>query len=178
VTMEFKAPGDLVYVLGTTKDELGASEYYQMMNCVGFNVPEVDAEEVLPLYHALYQSIQDGLVASCHTIGRGGLGVHLAFSAIGGNLGARIDLRSVPVDEKLTDTQLLYSESAGRLLVTVDQEKREVFEKTLNGLGYACIGRVSKDPVLSVSGMDGKTIMSEGIGGLESAWKEPFGDLV
>ena len=178
VTMEFKAPGDLVYILGRTKNELGASEYYQMMNCIGLNVPEVDAEKVLPLYYALYRAIQDGLVASCHAIGRGGLGVHLALSAMGGNFGVGIDLRSVPGDEKLSDTRLLYSESAGRFLVTVDPKKEEAFEERMDGLGYACIGRVSEDAILSISGVDGKIIMTEQIGRLKSAWKEPFGDLV
>ena len=149
-----------------------------MMNCVGLNVPEVDTEKVLPPYYALYQAIQDGLVASCHAIGRGGLGVHLALSAMGGNLGASIDLRSVPGEEKLSDTRLLYSESAGRFLVTVDPKKEEAFEERMDGLSYACVGRVSEDAILSVSGADGKIIMSEQIGRLKSAWKEPFGDLV
>ena len=178
VTMEMKVPGDLVYILGKTRDELGASEYYQMMDWIGLNVPKVEAEKVIPLYQALYQAIQDGLVASCHAVGRGGLGVHLALSAMGANLGLDLDLRSVPVDEKLSNTRLLYSESAGRFIVTIDQKKKESFEHIIDGMDYACIGSVTDTDTLQVSGIDGKIIIKEKTGDLKDAWMEPFGDLI
>jgi len=178
VTMEFKMPGDLVYILGRTKDELGASEYYRMMDHIGLNVAQVDAQGVIPLYRALHRAIEGKLVASCHAIARGGLGIHLALSAMGGNLGAHIDLRSVPVEGKLPDTGILYSESAGRFLLTVDPQKRRAFEERMEGLDYACIGRVSDDGVLTVQGIDGRAIIMEKTGDLKGAWNEPFGDLV
>jgi phosphoribosylformylglycinamidine synthase II len=177
VTMEVKVPGDLVYVLGETRDELGASEYYQMMNWIGLNVPKVDAEKVMPLYNALYQAIQEELVTSCHAVGRGGLGVHLALSAMGGNLGMDLDLRSVPADKNLSNTRLLYSESAGRFIVTIDPKKKERFEGIMGALEYASIGRVTDTGILQVSGIDGKIIMKEKIGDLKDAWNEPFGGL-
>jgi phosphoribosylformylglycinamidine synthase II len=177
VTMEVKVPGDLVYVLGETRDELGASEYYQMMSWIGLNVPKVDAEKVIPLYNALYQAIQEELVTSCHAVGRGGLGVHLALSAMGGNLGMDLDLRSVPADKNLSNTRLLYSESAGRFIVTIDPKKKERFEGIMGALEYASIGRVTDTGILQVSGIDGKIIMKEKIGDLKDAWNEPFGGL-
>jgi len=178
LTMDVKVPGDLIYILGKTGDELGASEYYQMMDWVGLNVPKVDAEEAIPLYSALYQAIQDRLVASCHAVGRGGLGVHLALSAMGGNLGMDIDLRFVPVKERLSNTRLLYSETAGRFIVTIDPEKKGAFEDVMGGLDYACIGRVSHADMLRVSGIDGKIILNEKTGDLKGAWEEPFGGLI
>ena len=179
VTMEVKVPGDFVYVLGETRDELGAGEYYLMMDWVGLNVPKVDAEKVIPLYHALSQAIRrGGLVASCHAVGRGGLGIHLALCAMGGNLGMDIDLRSVPADKKLSNTRLLYSESASRFIVTIDPKNKGVFEDLIGGLDCACIGRVIDAGILQVSGIDGNIIIKETIGDLKDAWKEPFGDLV
>ena len=178
VTMELKTTGDLVYILGKTRDELGAGEYYQMMDWVGLNVPKVETEKVIPLYHALYQGMQNGLVASCHAVGRGGLGVHLALSAIGGNLGLDIDLSRAPMEEKLSNTRLLYSESSGRFIVTIDPKKKEAFEGAMDGLDYACIGKVTDAGILQVSGIDGKIILKEKIGDLRDAWKEPFGDLI
>jgi len=179
VTMELKVPGDLVYILGKTRDELGASEYYQMMDWIGLNVPKVEAEKVIPVYKALYQLIhRGGLVASCHAVGRGGLGVHLALSAIGGSLGMDIDLSSVPAEEKISNTRLLYSESAGRFIVTIDPKNKETFEDIMDGLDYACIGRVTEAHILQVSGIDGKIIIKEKIGDLKDAWMEPFGDLI
>ncbi len=178
VTMDVKMPGDLVYILGVTGDELGAGEYYQMMNWIGLNVPMVDAERVIPLYSALYRAIQEGLVSSCHAVGRGGLGVHLALSAMGGNLGMDIDLRAAPVMEGLSSTRLLYSESAGRFVVTIDPKMREPFEDVMDGMEHGLAGRVTGTGMLQVSGMDGRTIIREGIGDLKDAWKEPFGGLI
>jgi len=178
VTMEVKVPGDLLYIVGITGDELGASEYYHMMGWIGLNVPRVDAEKAIPLYHALYRAIKDGLVSSCHAVGRGGLGVHLALSAMGGNLGMDIDLGSIPAKEKVSNTRLLYSESAGRFIVTIDPRKRAPFEDAMHGLEYACVGKVTDTGKLQVSGMDDKTIIKERIDDLKHAWKEPFGGLI
>jgi phosphoribosylformylglycinamidine synthase subunit PurSL len=178
VTMDVKMPGDFVYIIGETRDELGASEYYLMMDWVGCNVPIVDSKKVLPLYQAINKAIQNGLLASCHAIGRGGLGVHLALSAIGGNLGMDIDLGSVPVEKTLSNTGLLYSESAGRFIVTIDPTKKKAFEEIMNGLNYACIGKVANSNIMHVSGIDGKTILNETLADLQNAWKEPFGDLI
>ena len=178
VTMDVKIPGDSVYILGETRDELGASEYYLMMDWVGCNVPVVDSEKALPLYQALSRAIQNGLIASCHAVGRGGLGVHLALCAIGGNLGMDINLRSVPVDKELSNTRLLYSESAGRFIITIDETKKKAFEDIMGKLNYACIGRVTDAGILNVKGVDGNSIVTETIRDLKGAWNEPFGDLI
>ena len=178
VTLEPQIREDLEYVLGKTRDELGASEYYHMMNWIGLHVPHVDAEAVIPLYRALGRAIQDGLVASCHAVGRGGLGVHLALAAIGGNLGMDIDLKRLPADDKLSNTRLLYSESAGRLIVTIDPKTKETFEDVMDGLDYGCIGRVRDDDILSIAGSSGEIIVREAVGDLKAAWMKPFGDLV
>jgi phosphoribosylformylglycinamidine (FGAM) synthase-like enzyme len=178
VTMEVKVPGDLVYIVGITGDELGASEYYQMMGWIGLNVPRVDAEKVIPLYHGLYRAINDGLVSSCHAVGRGGLGVHLALCAMGGNLGMDIDLGSVPAKEKVSNTRLLYSESAGRFIVTIDPKKKVAFEDAMHGLEYACVGKVTDTGKLQVSGIDANIIIKGRIDDLKHAWKEPFGGLI
>jgi phosphoribosylformylglycinamidine synthase len=92
VTMDCKFAGDLVYVLGETRNELGASEYYEHFGHVGLNVPELQPEPSMKLYRALNRAIEEELVASCHGIYRGGLGVHLALVAMGGGLGMDIDL--------------------------------------------------------------------------------------
>jgi phosphoribosylformylglycinamidine synthase II len=178
VTMDLKVPGDLVYILGETRDELGASEFYQMLDRVGLNVPTIDAEKAIPLYHALHQAIRDGLIASCHAIGRGGLAVHLALCAMAGNLGADIDLRAIPAHGELSNTRLLCSESGGRLLVSIDPKKKEAFENIMAGMECACIGRVSDAAIITVSGKEGTIIINEKVDDLKGCWMKPFGDLV
>ena len=89
VTMDSKMAGDLVYVAGLTRNELGGSEYYAHLGYLGLNVPQVRSAEFMPLYRALSRAIAAGLAASVHGVYRGGLGVHLAMVAMGGGLGMR-----------------------------------------------------------------------------------------
>ena len=67
-----------------------------MFNFSGKNVPTVKVEEVLPLYDTMQKAITDELMASVHGIYRGGLGVHLAQVAFGGDLGLEIILKRFP----------------------------------------------------------------------------------
>ena len=174
-------PGDLVYVLGVTGNELGGSEYYEHLGFTGLNVPRVHTGAFKQLYRALTSAIEGELAASVHGVYRGGLGVHLAMVAMGGNLGMEIGLDGVPTAEAEAnhrDDTLLFSESAGRFIVTVDPENRARFEKILEGLPFACVGQVTEKPELVVKGTHGRTIIAVSVPRLKDAWKSPFGDLI
>ncbi len=132
VTMDSKVSGDLVYILGTTRNELGGSEYYAHFGYVGLNVPRVIPDEFVVLYKALGDAIEKEIVASAHGIYRGGLGVHLAMVAMGGNLGMSVDMGRVPSEQIRRNDLILFSESAGRFIVTIDPKNREVFEKSFH----------------------------------------------
>ncbi len=182
VTMDSKIEDDLVYVLGITKNELGASEYYEHIGVVGLNVPKVNASHNMILYKTLASAIEKGLVASTHGVYRGGLATHLTMVAMGGTQGMKIDLGSVPVDEdammKRSD-RILFSESAGRFIVTVDPSKKEIFEKLFAGLPCASIGVVTGiTDHFEITGTCGKKIVSKGVNELKKAWKNTFGDLI
>jgi phosphoribosylformylglycinamidine synthase len=178
VTLDPKMAGDLVYILGSTQNELGGSEYYDMMDYVGCNVPQVDMDANLPLYQALARAIEAGYVASAHGIYRGGLGIHLSMKAMAGGLGLNVDLAAVPTPKALSDDQLLYSESAGRFIVTVDPKKQGAFEDLFKGLSLAVIGRVTQEPSLLVRSTHGDSIIELTVPQLKKAWQKPFGDLV
>ncbi|MBW2087306.1 MAG: phosphoribosylformylglycinamidine synthase, partial [Deltaproteobacteria bacterium] len=100
-TMEFKAPGDLIYVLGVTRNELGGSEYYDLFGYLGLNVPQTDLAANRSLYEAFSRAYREGLIASARGLYRGGLGVHLALASLGGGLGADVDLDRLVVDTEL-----------------------------------------------------------------------------
>jgi phosphoribosylformylglycinamidine (FGAM) synthase-like enzyme len=177
VTMDSKMAGDLVYVLGLTRNELGGSEYYQHFGYTGLQVPRVRSAEFIPTYRALNRAVGSGLIASAHGVYRGGLAVHLAMVAMGGNLGLQVDARRVPAADHRTDT-LLFSESAGRFIVTVDPVRRRDFEALFTGCPCACIGTVSAEPVLRVEGLDGAVVISAAVADLKASWKRPFGALI
>ena len=182
VTMDSKMPGDLVYILGTTRNELGGSEYYEHFGYTGLNVPKVFPDQCVARYRALGRAIEKELVASVHGIYRGGLGVHLAMVAMGGNLGMRVDLSAMPVDLPEDKTGrcdvLLFSESAGRFIVTIAPANRKKFENIFKGLTCACIGTITAEPGFIINEKDNQTIISLPLVDLKNAWKQPFGDLI
>ncbi len=175
-TLEVKAPGDGVYVLGETADELGGSEYYDLFGDVGSQVPQTAPERFWPLYLALARAIAQGWVASAHGVYRGGLGVHLALVAMAGRLGMEIDLGRVPGTEGMRADKILFSESAGRFIVTVDPACQGRFETLFQGMPCTRVGTVSADPNLVVRHGD-RALTRLPVTRLLEAWKRPFGHL-
>jgi len=147
VSPEFKKVGDAIYLLGETHDELGASEYYKMLakktNSIGNNVPQVDMKRNLKTYLALEKAIQAELVNSSLSVTSGGLGIALAKASVGGMLGCQISLN--PIGKTYGVDVKLFSESQGRILVSVSPRNIKAFEKIVKNVSYAKIGKVTKD---------------------------------
>jgi phosphoribosylformylglycinamidine synthase II len=170
VTMDVKKPEDRVYVLGMTKDELGASEYFASLGFIGNDVPRVDAVSAKRLYIALEKAINEGIVASCHDCSDGGLGVALAESAFSGELGMTIELTKVPIENIRRADTILFSESQSRFVVTVAPDKVARFEAIMEGNVFADVGVVTAQQNFTV--MDGeKVILSAGNDELKEAWQ-------
>ncbi len=174
VSMDAKRPGHHVYVVGTTKNELGGSEYFAHHGFVGNNVPKVDAEAAKKIYHALAEAMDRRLIASCHDCSDGGLGVALAETAFAGGLGITADLSAAPAEESLRPDFLLFSESQSRFVVTVATAKAREFEKIMRGLPCSRIGKVTKSPMLLVRDGSGREIVSADIFRLKRAWQKPL----
>jgi phosphoribosylformylglycinamidine synthase len=172
VTMDAKKAGDYVYILGTTHNELGASEYAVQHGAVGNIVPQVRENESLPRYKALNKAMAQTLIASCHDCADGGLGVALAETAFAGGLGMEINLGLVPKQDIDKEDLLLFSESQSRFVVTVTPDKAEQFEKTMGKTIYARVGTIIKEPILTMKGFSGDTVLSENINALKEAWQK------
>lgn len=173
-TMDVKNPGDLVYILGITKDELAGSEYFNLLEIKGGKVPKPDPYLNKRIYLTLREAIYNGLVESAHDLSDGGLGVALAEKAFSGGYGIMVDLSSIPYEGTLRDDYLLFSESAGRIVVTVKKDKKRDFESLINNIPFALIGEVIEEPFLIIKGLNGKTIIREYIRELKKVWQEPF----
>jgi phosphoribosylformylglycinamidine synthase subunit PurSL len=174
VTMDAKHPGDVVYVLGETRAELGGSEYYAWLGQLGNSVPRVDATAARRLYEALSTAIASGLVRSCHDCADGGLGVALAETAFAGGFGMHIDLRQVPGAGDLRDDVVLFSESPSRFVVTVRAGDAAVFETAMMGLPCAAVGVVTDAGVFQVVGRSGASIIEASIERPKAAWQRPL----
>jgi len=177
MTMDVKRAGDTVYVLGVTRDECGGSEYYKIMGETGLNAPVVYADANVRNYRALEKAMREGLVSSVHGCYKGGLGVALAQSAFAGGFGMEIDLGRVMTDGVDRDDKTLYSESAGRFVLTVSQQHLSEFKTIMSGADIAAIGTTteSKDFVAYSRKLDedGKKIgvLNEDIYGLKGSWQ-------
>jgi phosphoribosylformylglycinamidine synthase subunit PurSL len=174
VTMDAKQPGDVVYVLGVTRAELGGSEYYALLGHVGNSVPRVDAAAARRLYEALSAAMAGGLVASCHDCSDGGLGVALAETAFAGGVGMDIDLRLVPGVSDLRDDVTLFSESPSRFVITVHPPDVAVFEASLQGLPWAAVGHVTETGTFRVVGRSGSVLIETELDRLKGAWQKPL----
>lgn len=179
VTMEMKQAGDRIYAIGLTHNELGASAYHRLLaeqqaasERVGGTLPRLNTAQALAIYSAMNKATQRGLLRSSHTPTRGGLAVALALSALGGNLGAIVDLSKAPADSSLTNDALLFAESNSRFIVSVAPQNSAEFESLFAGLPCAAVGEVTADQCLIVSGRRGQLLIQAELTLLRKAFKE------
>ncbi|HYC34494.1 MAG TPA: phosphoribosylformylglycinamidine synthase subunit PurL [Candidatus Paceibacterota bacterium] len=157
VSIDFKFPGDLIYLLGDTKEEMAGSEYYAYLSekkkkeYLGNIVPEVDALKNRKLYSAYNKCIQSELVASAISLEKGGLGVALLKSSMAGLLGADVSLEKI--SKQMDADRILFSESQGRILVSINPKKKAAFEKLLKGNSFAHIGKVTSKAQIKIKGV-------------------------
>ncbi len=145
-----KAAGDTLYLLGETEDECGASEYYDHLGHLGQNVPIVHGKRNLMLYKIYSRAAQQKLITSAISVGYGGLGVALAKKAIAGQIGLDIDLSFI----KLRADKALFSESAGRIVVSIAPQNVKKFEKTFKKFDHLYkIGHVAYSDTLNINNM-------------------------
>jgi phosphoribosylformylglycinamidine synthase subunit PurSL len=187
VTMDLKSAGNLLYQVGTTKDELGGSHFALVNGLVGGHVPTVDAQLAKQTFAALHQAINSGLVRACHDLSEGGLAVAAAEMAFAGGLGAKIRLSEVPSSVPTTersegfDEVLLFSESNTRFLVEVPHANRLHFEAALAGIPYAHIGEVTDSSRLQIAAapiahqhVPQSWLVDLEIATLKEAWQKPL----
>jgi phosphoribosylformylglycinamidine synthase len=113
ITMELKAPGDGIFLIGPRYDELGGSEYYKsIFNVMGANVPIVRFDLERSMIYAVIDAIDEGLLAACHDISNGGLAATACEMALTrpARFGFELDLDKAG---SLRTDKLLFSESSG-----------------------------------------------------------------
>ena len=176
-TLEPKLPGDVVYLLGETRDELGGSALYSLFGHTGLNVPQTDLEASWRLGLAVARALERGLLASVCVVARGGVACALARMALAGELGLEVDLDLAPARGGLDALRRLFSESTGRYLVTLDPARAEEFEALLADIPFAAVGRVARHRRLVIAAA-GRTVVDQAVGALRRAWRRRFGRLV
>jgi phosphoribosylformylglycinamidine synthase len=175
ISMDFKQAGDLIYIVGSTQNELGGSEYFRARGGIGSHVPKVNPRPEKQLMDSLSSATERGLVRACHDCSDGGLGVALAEMAFAGGLGATAQLPAVPLGETMDrDDFILFSESNSRFLVEVLPENQDAFEQTMGSTIFAAIGQVNGSDRLEIHGTAGRKVVAASIDELKDAWQRPL----
>jgi phosphoribosylformylglycinamidine synthase II len=188
VTMDLKAPGNKLCLIGVTREELGGSHYNLVNGLTGGTVPSVHTDEAVKVFFAVHQAIQQGLVRSCHDLSEGGLAVAVAEMAFAGGVGAKINLTdvAVPSSEAGDDVMafsrgqvsnpavVLFSESNTRFLVEVEEAKAAGFAAVMGDIPHFCVGETTDDNTLQILGNSERPVVRELLAVLKESWQTPL----
>ncbi len=164
----FKQPGDLVYLLGETKPELGASEYYSINNKNGGIVPKVNPEQAIKLYKKIYEAIKIKIIKSAHDLSDGGLAIAVSESAFSGSLGVEIDLDTL--DNNLSIEEKLFSETPSRILISINQKDNEKLLEIFKDEKIYLIGKTLEEQSIIIKSKK-DVILKDDLKDLKSIWK-------
>ncbi|AEE96816.1 phosphoribosylformylglycinamidine synthase subunit PurL [Mahella australiensis] len=142
-TQAFKKDGDAIVLLGETKEELGASQFLNIIyGMQKGKVPDINLEKESSVQKAALKAIQEGIISSAHDCSDGGLAIALAESCISGRKGAYVNLKF----DIRTDA-LLFGESQSRILISLKPEYLDKLFVICESFGVPCqvIGTVCGD---------------------------------
>jgi phosphoribosylformylglycinamidine synthase II len=140
MTLDFKAEGDLIYLLGNSREDLGSSEYLREVHGVQYSpCPYFDLDEEYHLLKVLRQVILQRLVKSAHDVSEGGLFVALMESAMPRSLGFEVRSQAL-----LRRDAWLFGEAQSRVVVSAAPERAGALEDFLmeKQLPFCCLGKV------------------------------------
>jgi phosphoribosylformylglycinamidine synthase len=144
-TLNFKAKGDLIYQLGTSREDISSSQYLVYHHGITASpAPQFSLEEEYALQEQVKMLIRQGVLQSAHDVSEGGLFVALMESAMAGSLGF-----DITTDAEIRTDAFLFGESQSRVVVTVAPEKEEAFIDLmmLNGVEFDLLGHVTKGSI-------------------------------
>lgn len=162
IPMHMQKAGDKIYLVGKTDDDFAGSELQKMITGEISGLPHAPKlPEIKQYLYKLQALMANGLVKSAHDLSEGGLGVSLAETLFDTDFGAKIELDF--------DKNLLFSETPGRLIVSVDPANAAKFEQEM-GDSVSEIGQVTADQQLNISLANDQ--VNEDVAELQKIWKE------
>ena len=171
VRRAFRADGDVVVLLGETRDELGGSEYLKVMHGMIAGVPPaLDLEREAALHRVLIEGAATGVIRSAQDASEGGLAVTVAECCIGTDFGARVDLPNTASTAGFDEIATLFAESASRVVVSVasGRETELLLLATREQVPARRIGVVSGHRIQIA--IDGRNVIDEALADVERTW--------
>ncbi len=142
MTMNFKAEGDSIFLLGESRNDINSSEYLHKIVGEEFSpCPHFDIDEEFKLQKAVASLIKQKLVASAHDVSEGGLFVTLMESAFTKDLG----FEAAQHDASVRKDAYWFGEAQSRIVVSVGASQKEALVAALQSTGVAFneIGKVT-----------------------------------
>jgi phosphoribosylformylglycinamidine synthase len=140
MTMNFKAAGDIIFMIGKSSGDINSSEYLQKINGVEYSpAPEFDLDVEFNMQQRLLQLIKKGLIQSAHDVSEGGLFIALIESSFNNNLG--FDVKAA--DAKIRKDGYWFGEAQSRVVVSVKPSQAEAFRKAIDGQSFEELGVVT-----------------------------------
>ena len=179
VTMDLKKAGSALVLVGSTKDELGASHLHLARGAgLGRRPPRVDPSLGRAVLWGVARAIREGIVRACHDLSEGGLAVAAAEMAFAGDLGAEIDANKAPLAMGSADRAdvRLFSETPSRFLLELDPNDLPRLKAALVGVPHAVVGSVTAGSELAIRAGDSQ-LFSIPIQRLREAHQSGFGSV-
>ncbi|HZK56706.1 MAG TPA: phosphoribosylformylglycinamidine synthase subunit PurL [Clostridia bacterium] len=170
ISLGFKQKGDIIILLGETKDELGASEYIaELHGLEKGKVSNINFALERRLHKFILDANEKGFLQSAHDVAEGGLAVALAECAMQNGLGIEIGL-----DTELRSDTILFGETQSRFIITVKSENLDAVKGLMveNRIPNTILGSV-KDENFEID-INGKEIINLSIKGMNRVWREAF----
>jgi len=145
MTLDFKQAGDKIYLIGTSKNDIGSSEYLHKLHKIEFsNVPAFDLEEEYALQQVVAGLIKNKQISSAHDISEGGLMITLLEKGFNRNLGFEVQNTAA-----IRKDAFWFGEAQSRVVISVPAAASEALEAALKAqsANYTLIGTVSEGDI-------------------------------
>jgi len=174
MTLDFKEEGNVIMLLGETKDEIGGSEYLSRIHGKETGeVPFLNMAMEIRTQKAVLDGIERDLFQSVHDLSEGGLAVALSESAIAGNIGCKLEIQS-----ELQGDRVLFSESQSRFLVSLKESKLSLLEKGLmeQKIPHRVLGKTGGENLVIT--INEEEVINHSIKELESNWRGAIQEIM
>ena len=146
MTLDFKQKGDLIFIIGESKDDISSSEYlYSYHGVKASPAPAFDLEKEFDVHQAIKGLIKNELINAAHDVSDGGLFVALTEMAMPRELGF-----DIVTDAEIREDAFLFGEAQGRVLVTVNEDNEEDFIEFMmsSSAPFTLLGHVTKGKLM------------------------------
>jgi len=115
MTMDFKQPGDIIYLIGKSSNDINSSEYLHKIHGIEFSpAPEFELDNEYNIQRAIAKLIKDKIIQSAHDVSEGGLFITLTESGLNRSLG--YDITS---NKSVRKDAFLFGEAQSRVVISI-----------------------------------------------------------